>query len=124
MANIKKAFQVRELEGKHTRLVYDYEEKKNDKGKMVRQRTETKVEVDNGWMVFFPNGSSLHVISMSEMERLGFAVNGRVMGAKLVDIESGEVVGSDDTDLERLSDQKTSKSRSRKEFSDLALGTK
>ena len=126
MANIKKAFQVRALEGTHTRKVFDYELIKNAKGKEVRQRTETDVEVDNGWMVFFPNGSSIHVTTMAEMQRLGFAdSNGRVYGAALVDMESGEVVGKSedlDVDFEAKSNAVTSKSRAKKAFRDAELG--
>ena len=121
MANIKKAFMVKELPGQRTKKVFDYEEVKNNKGKLVRQRTETDVPVPNGWMVFFPNGSSIHVTSIEEMNRLGFAEGERIRNAKLIDLDSGEIVGdAGDTDFETISERKSNRGKAKKEFNELA----
>ena len=110
--NVKKAFEAHRIEGTFTRIVYDYEEVKNAKGKLVRQRTETKVETPMGWMVYFPNGSSIHIHSAEEMERLGFHEE-----PDLIDLDTGEIdVKGGSTSLKRKAERIDESAAERKKF--------
>ena len=62
----------------------------DDKGKKVSLGgfDYTAIEVDAGWMVYFPRGASIHVWTREEMERLGFLAD-----PTLVDMDTGDVVG-------------------------------
>jgi hypothetical protein len=81
MPQIKPQYIVQKLDGKRKRTVaspakkggFDYKE----------------VEEPAGYMVFFPSGSSIRIRTDDELKRLGFD-----SPANLVDMESGEVVGS------------------------------
>ena len=110
--NVKKAFEAHKLEGDFTRTVYDYEEVKNAKGKLVRQRTETKMTEKAGYMVYFPNGSSIHVRSDEEMERLGFDHE-----PDLIDLDTGEIdVKGGSTSLKRKAERIDESAAERKKF--------
>jgi|TARA_Y100001951_G_scaffold78352_1_gene65875 hypothetical protein len=81
MPQIKPQYIVQKLDGKRKRTVaspakkggFDYKD----------------VEEPAGYMVFFPSGSSIRIRTDDELKRLGFD-----SPANLVDMESGEVVGS------------------------------
>ena len=81
MPQIKPQYIVQKLDGKRKRTVaapskkggFDYKE----------------IEEPAGYMVFFPSGSSIRVRTDDELQRLGFD-----SPANLVDMESGEIVGS------------------------------
>lgn len=81
MPQIKPQYIVQKLNGKRKHTIaspakkggFDYKE----------------VEEPAGYMVFFPSGSSIRVRTDDELKRLGFD-----SPANLVDMESGEIVGS------------------------------
>ena len=95
--NIKKRFEVHKLEGKGTRriatpkIALDDKGKPelNDKGKVtLLGGFEYKdMEVDAGWMVYFPNGSSIHIWTKDEMERQGF-----LLPTEYIDMNTGDTV--------------------------------
>lgn len=80
--NIKPRYEVEELKGtvEITRVKRDSEAGKN---------VEETVEVDAGYMVYFPAGHSIRVADKEELKRLGFD-----QPAELIDEETGDVVGS------------------------------
>lgn len=76
--DIKPRFEVERLEGKRTETRHSRD---NDKGVNVSE----EVEVDAGFMVYFPNGNSIRVADEEELRRLGFD-----QGAEFIDMNSGE----------------------------------
>ena len=61
-----------------------------------------------GWMVYFPNGSSVRIRTEAEMVRCGFFED-----PELVDMETGDVVGrKSNGSLKTRSEQKTAKNKS------------
>ncbi len=65
-------------------------------------------EVDAGWMVYFPSGSSIRIWTREEMERQGFL---RPPG--LVDMDTGDSVApTQDTSLKAVSERKTHRTKS------------
>ena len=110
--NIKKRFEVHKLDGKLKRRIAKPKIKVDDKGKPVLNDKGNSillggfdygdVEHDAGWMVYFPNGSSIHVWTKEEMERQGF-----LNPPDLVDMDTGDTVDpSRVTSLKDLSEQK------------------
>jgi hypothetical protein len=81
---IKPRYEVEKLDGQFTVKRYKYvKDEKTDHGQFVREDAKQ----DRGYMVYFPNGSSVHVPTEKELERLGFSEP-----PDLIDMESGETV--------------------------------
>jgi len=108
MSDIKPRFQVRQLEGMGTRTVA---KPKTDKaGKLLGGFEYEDIEVDAGWMVYFPSGSSIHVWTKEEMDRQGF-----LRPATHIDMETGDTVAPPmEVDYEKkaemIANRKSSKS--------------
>tara|TARA_Y100000310_G_C20647798_1_gene797624 strand:- start:352 stop:681 length:330 start_codon:yes stop_codon:yes gene_type:complete len=81
MAQIKPQYIVQKLDGKRKRTIASPTEKGGF--------DYNEIEEPAGYMVFFPSGSSIRVRTDDELKRLGFD-----SPANLVDMESGEIVGS------------------------------
>ena len=79
--NIKPQYIVQKLEGKRKHTIAS----PSDKGGFDYK----EIEEPAGYMVFSPSGSSIRVRTDDELKRLGFD-----SPANLVDMESGEIVGS------------------------------
>ena len=81
MPNVKPAYIVQRIEGKvdHTTA----------KPKETGGFEYSKKKEPGGYMVYLPNGDSLRVRTDDELKRLGFD-----SPANLVDMDSGEIVGS------------------------------
>ena len=112
MSEVKPRFEVHKLEGTGTRRIASPTVQLDEKGKSVLDKdgqskllggfTYEDKEVDAGWMVYFPNGSSIHVWTKEEMERQGF-----LESPTLIDMESGEGVPTpDQQSLRSRSEQK------------------
>ncbi len=100
MTDIRPRFEVHELEGEVDRVKFN----KDESGKLVK----VIVKEPAGWMVYFPNGSSIRVRTLAEMQRCGF-----MEPSPLVDMESGDIVPQQQVDvLKRRSEQVTSSRRS------------
>ena len=106
--NIKKKFEVHKLDGT---LMRKYSTPKADKkGKLLGGFEYTDEEVDAGWMVYFPSGSSVHIWTKEEMERQGFQLS-----PSMVDMNTGdETAPTGNTSLKAISEQKSNHSRSSK----------
>jgi len=99
-STVKPRFETHKLEGKRIRRVATC--KKDKAGKLLGGFTFEEQEVDAGWMVYFPNGSSIHVWTKEEMERQGF-----LSDPTLVDMETGDNMGKVHTNsLKARSEQK------------------
>jgi hypothetical protein len=81
MPQIKPQYIVQKLDGKRKRTIASPTEKGGF--------DYNEIEEPAGYMVFFPSGSSIRVRTDDELQRLGFD-----SPANLVDMESGEIVGS------------------------------
>ena len=103
MSEAKARFEVEKLKGKRTRTVA--EPNTNDKGVLLGGFTYTEIEHDAGWMVYFPNGASIHIWTKDEMERQNF-----LTAPGLVDMESDEEERSP-ASLKARSEQKTNASK-------------
>jgi len=93
---IKRRFQVKKLEGQTFKKKFAvYVKKQDDEGNDIGKSLEyVEKDIPMGWMVFFPNGSSIHVETEAEMKRMGYDQE-----PDLVDIETGDTVPLD-LDLE------------------------
>jgi hypothetical protein len=101
MSEVKPRFEVHKLTGTGARKIASPTTQLDEKGKPVLDKdglpkllggfTYADKEVDAGWMVYFPNGSSIHVWTKEEMERQGF-----LESPTLIDMESGEGVPTPD----------------------------
>lgn len=82
-------FEVEKLPGTYKKMVHKYVPVKDEITGEVTGRTLTQVEVEvpKGWMVYFPNGSSIHVPTEREMRRLKFDQD-----PTLIEMNSGEEV--------------------------------
>ncbi len=121
---IKRKFEVHKLEGTGTRRVAtpraDPKRKdKNGNPVLLGGFDYEDKEVDAGWMVYFPSGSSIHVWSTEEMERQGFGYTDsdgefHTGQAPLVDMETGEAPAptEDGENLKARSERKTHVTRS------------
>ena len=97
---IKPRFEVHKLEGKAKRRIASPKTDKN--GSLIGGFDFADKESDAGWMVYFPNGASIHVWTKEEMERQGF-----LSSVRLVNIETGDDMGTaSDTSLRTRSEQK------------------
>lgn len=104
--DIKPRFQVEKLKGKRMKPVVNSKADKD--GKLLGGFEHSEIEVDAGWMVYFPNGASVHIWTEEDMIAEGF-----MRDPELVDMNSGDVIGTTaETDLKALSEQKTNRSRS------------
>jgi len=110
--NIKPRFEVHKLEGKGNRRIATPNIKKDEKGKPILNKdgnsillggfTYEDIEVDAGWMVYFPNGSSIHVWTEEEMLRQNFLTD-----PDLVNMETGDLMGkAPNQSLKSRSEQK------------------
>lgn len=78
-------FEIEELQGKRKKTVA--KPKVDDDGKLIGGFDYEEIEVDAGWMVYFPHGASIHIWTRSEMERQGFLKH-----AGLINLETGDAV--------------------------------
>ena len=107
-ANIKPRYEVHKLEGKTTKTVA--KPKTDGKGKLLGGFDYEDIEVDAGWMVYFPNGSSIRVWTKDEMERQGF-----LSDPTLVNMETGDDMGpAINSSLKSRSEQKERVTKSSK----------
>ena len=82
---VRPRFEVHKLKGKGVRHIAS--PKTDKEGKLLGGFEYEDKEVPAGWMVYFPNGSSVHIWTEEEMERCGFLAD-----PTLIDMESGEEV--------------------------------
>jgi hypothetical protein len=105
MAQIRPRYEVHKLDGKVDRTIT--KQLVDDDGKPTGGFETEVIKEEAGWMVYFPAGSSIRIRTQAEMERLGFD-----KPPELVDMESGDVVGSTGTtSLKARVEQKTSRGR-------------
>ena len=100
--NVRPRFEAHKLEGTGIRRVAT--PKVNADGKLLGGFNYEDQEVDAGWMVYFPNGSSTHIWTKEEMERQGF-----LSIPTLVDMETGD--GKGPTSLDSLKSRSEQKER-------------
>jgi|TARA_R100000789_G_scaffold39861_1_gene41850 hypothetical protein len=109
---IKPRFEVHKLPGTSLRRIATPNIKVDGKGKPILDKNDQSIllggftyhdeEVDAGWMVYFPHGSSVHVWTEAEMKRQNFLGK-----ADLVDMDSGEVIDEPESmSLKDLSEMK------------------
>ena len=95
---VKPRFEAHKLEGKAFRRICTPKTKKHPTtGKVMLDKDDIPIlaggfeyedlEVDAGWMVYLPNGSSVHIWTKEEMERQGFDLE-----PTLVNMETGDTV--------------------------------
>jgi len=95
MLNIKPAFQVEKLEGTFTRTVMVIEEDvrkvgpNQDKSLIIRKLVPKKEQYQDAYMIYFPQGHSIHVASddVEQLQRIGVFNK-----PDYVDMNTGEVV--------------------------------
>lgn len=93
--DIKPAFQVEKLEGKFVRTVMVIEEDvrkvgpNQDKSLIIRKLVPQKQEYEGAYMIYFPQGHSIHVAAddLEQLQRIG--VHER---PGYVDMNTGEVI--------------------------------
>jgi len=117
--NIKPKFEVHKLEGKDIRRIARSKVQLDEKGKVVLKDNHPILlggfeyedrEVDAGWMVYFPSGSSIRVWTEEEMVRQGF-----LLPPHLVNMENGDDMGVvQNTSLKSRSEQKEQVTKSSK----------
>ena len=97
--NIKPRFETEDISAKKfIRVIANHDGKKLN---------YTKQDDNCGYMVYFPQGHSIHVRSKAELRRLGFDCQ-----ADLVDMENGDVVPTQvNTGLKEYVSRKTKPSR-------------
>ena len=106
--NVKPRYEVHKLSGKAAKKIA--KPKVDGKGKLLGGFDYEDVEVDAGWMVYFPNGSSIRVWTEEEMKRQGF-----LSDATLVNMETGDDMGpSNNKSLKSHSEQKERVTKSSK----------
>tara|TARA_R100001594_G_scaffold134845_1_gene176202 strand:- start:447 stop:791 length:345 start_codon:yes stop_codon:yes gene_type:complete len=107
-ANIKPRYEAHKLEGTASKQIA--KPKTDSKGKLLGGFEYEDVEVDAGWMVYFPNGSSIRVWTKEEMDRQGF-----LSAPNLVNMETGDDMGpSANASLKSRSEQKEKVTKSSK----------
>jgi hypothetical protein len=110
--NVRPRFEVHKIEGKGVRRIASPKVKLNAKGDPILDKNDIPTllggfeyedtEVDAGWMVYFPNGSSIHVWTEEEMVRQNFLDD-----PDLVNMETGDLMGKANTvSLKSKSEQK------------------
>ncbi len=106
--NIKPRFEVHKLKGKAAKKIA--KPKTDGEGKLLGGFDYEDVEVDAGWMVYFPNGSSIRVWTEEEMKRQGF-----LSDPTLVNMETGDDMGPvQNSSLKSRSEQKERVTKSSK----------
>jgi hypothetical protein len=104
--NLKPKFEVHKEKGKRTKQVAKPKTSKD--GKLLGGFEYEDVEVDAGWMVYFPNGASVHIWTKEEMERQGF-----MNDPAMVNMDTGdESAPMSNTSFKSVSEQKSSRSNS------------
>lgn len=107
---IKRRFQTKKLEGTYIKHKAVYVPVLDEDGNKIpgQKRLEfQEVEVERGWMVYFPNGASIHIQREDELKRMGYDRE-----PDLVDTETGDSVGGGESlDLERHVERKTKTTR-------------
>jgi len=104
--NLKPRFEVHKLEGKTTRRIAS--PKTDKEGKLIGGFEYEDKEVDAGWMVYFPSGSSIRIWTEEELERQGFNED-----PTLVNMETGdETAPMGSSSLKSRSEQKNARSKS------------
>ena len=105
---IKPRFEVHKLDGTAMKTIA--KPKTDKKGALLGGFDYEDIEVDAGWMVYFPNGASIRIWTKEEMERQGF-----LSAAALVDMETGDIVGrQQDTSLKSRAEQMETATKSSK----------
>ena len=110
--NVRPRFEVHKLEGTGKRRIATPKVKLNAKGDVILDKNDIPTllggfeyedrEVPAGWMVYFPNGSSIHVWTEEEMIRQNFLED-----PDLVNMETGDLMGkSSNVSLKSRSEQK------------------
>lgn len=123
--NVKPKFEVHKLEGTTIRRIATpkADPKRKDKNGLpilLGGFDYVDKEVDAGWMVYFPSGSSIRVWTKEEMARQNFgyiAPDGEFhLGrAPLVDMATGDTVDPEaEVSLKEHSERKTHRSKSSK----------
>ena len=118
--NVRPRFEVHKLEGTAKRRIATPKYMLDDKGKPKLDDKANKelaggftfedVNHDAGWMVYFPNGSSIRIWTKEEMERQGF-----LNEPGLVDMTTGDSVKpSPQVSLKARSEQKERVTKSTK----------
>lgn len=87
--DVRPSFVVQRQEGPFEKTVFKFSKEKIAEGKYRTIKTEEKVSIPYGFMVVFPKGHSVFIESEEELHRLGFSGD-----AQMVDMETGDVVGS------------------------------
>lgn len=109
MAAIKRRFQTKKLDGTYLKQKAVYVSTLDEDGnKTGQKRLEfQEIEMERGWMVYFPNGASIHIQREDELKRMGYDRE-----PELVDLDTGEVIGDGASlDLERHVERKTKTTR-------------
>ncbi len=119
MTDIKPKYEVHKANGTFKRVYYKVIYKTDDKGKTLLDKDGNKIylnleqfekEEDRGFMVYFPDGHSIHVRNENKLKELGFN-----KPANFVDMETGEEVDQPlAISLKELSARKTQPSRTGK----------
>lgn len=78
--NVMPKYQVEKLDGTFTRTIAKF----NDETHRLEYE---EVECERGWMIYFPQGHSMHITNAAEMKRLGYTD-----GPSMVDMETGDDV--------------------------------
>ena len=99
MAELKRRYEVEKLEGTRQREIIEISKKD---GSFVKKM----VQEPAGYMVYFPNGSSVRIRTEEELEKQGFD-----KPASLVDMDSGETSRTPEGSLKAHSEQKQNKPR-------------
>ena len=111
--NVKPKFEVHKLEGTGIRRIAksktDSKRKDKDGNPILLGGFDYEdKEVDAGWTVYFPSGSSIHIWTREEMERQGF-----LDPPGLVDMDTGDSVAPvSQVSLKENSERKTHVSKS------------
>jgi|TARA_R110000824_G_scaffold114740_2_gene265447 hypothetical protein len=107
-ANVKPRFEVHKLNGKAKRRIATPKADKD--GKLLGGFEYEDIDHDAGWMVYFPNGSSIRVWTEEEMNRQGF-----LSDPHLVNMETGDDMGvQQSVSLRSRSEQKERVTKSSK----------
>ena len=96
--NIKPRFEVED----RTDEVVKVPQMKREDGRNV----EHEVEESYGWHVYFPAGHSMRVRTRDELRTLGFD-----QAPDLIDQDTGDVVGTQQTSLKKLSQRRAGASK-------------
>jgi len=108
MADVKKRFEVHAIPGKAMRKYCRV--RVDSKGKNMGGFDEYEEEVDAGYMVYLPNGSSIRCWDQDMLDALGFGGD-----PTLIDMETGDAVsGVSAGVLKTHSERKTSHGRANK----------